>query len=273
MSVSNGDGMNAMNTDIGSGTMNSLIKYEQARIALAECRDVDDLKDWRDKSEALRLYAKQANNTEMEQWAAEIKLRAQRRIGEISASLETQQGKTQLLPTGGKKFKADALAEAGISTSTANRYEQLAAIPETVVEAYIAESKQTSKPVSAKAVLAKSKPKAPDAPAVSDTEIATDSTPTAPTPMTPEEALIASLRSEVARLQEEILAVTDTFHDITEMNRTLELSADPDVVKKVAEMRSFVKIVESQRDDYMNENAQLKEVVARLKRQLGAHRG
>jgi hypothetical protein len=139
--------------------MTNLIKYDQARLALAECRNVDEVKDIRDKSEAMRLYAKQANDTELEQWAAEIKLRAQRAIGEISAGLEKQQGKTELLPAGGKKFKAEALADAGISTSTAHRYEQLAAIPEPAVEAYIARSKEAGKPVSAKAALAEAKPK------------------------------------------------------------------------------------------------------------------
>jgi hypothetical protein len=145
--------------------MSALIKYDQARQALAACRNVDDIKDIRDKSEAMRLYAKQANDTELEQWAAEIKLRAQRAIGEISRTLEKQQGNAGKLPTGGK-FKTEALADAGISTSTANRYEQLAAIPDAAVEAFIAKSKDTGKPVSAKAVMAQLAPKSAPAPVV-----------------------------------------------------------------------------------------------------------
>jgi hypothetical protein len=73
------------------------------------------------------------------QWAAEIKLRAQRRIGEISASLETQKNQVAR-PTGGTS-KTAALSEVGISRSTAHRYEQLAAIPDDAIEAYVAESK------------------------------------------------------------------------------------------------------------------------------------
>lgn len=138
--------------------MSALIKYDQARQALAACRNVDEIKDIRDKSEAMRLYAKQAQDTELEQWAAEIKLRAQRAIGELSTALETQKGGFGMVPTGGK-HKAEVLADAGISTSTANRYEKLAAIPEPVIEEIIAKSKEIGKPVSAKAVMAQVAPK------------------------------------------------------------------------------------------------------------------
>jgi len=138
--------------------MGALIKYDQARQALAACRNVDEIKDIRDKSEAMRLYAKQAQDTELEQWAAEIKFRAQRAIGELSSALETQKGGFGIVPTGGK-HKAEVLADAGISTSTANRYEKLAAIPELVIEEIIAKSKEIGKPVSAKAVIAQVAPK------------------------------------------------------------------------------------------------------------------
>jgi len=56
------------------------------------------------------------------QWeAVEIKLRAQRRIGEISRELETGKPgpKNELLPTGGMKLKTEVLKEAGLTTSTA----------------------------------------------------------------------------------------------------------------------------------------------------------
>ena len=139
--------------------MSALIKYDQARQALAACRNVDEIKDIRDKSEAMRLYAKQAQDTELEQWAAEIKFRAQRAIGELSSALETQKGGFGIVPTGGK-HKAEVLADAGISTSTANRYEKLAAVPEPVIEEIIAKSKEIGKPVSAKAVMAQVAPKA-----------------------------------------------------------------------------------------------------------------
>lgn len=149
--------------------MSALIKYDQARQALAACRNVDDIKDIRDKSEAMRLYAKQANDTELEQWAAEIKLRAQRAIGELSAALEKQTNQSAL-PSGGKS-KSETLADAGISTSAANRYEKLAAIADAAIEAFIAKSKLEGKPVSVKSVmatLATKEPVRPPAPPAPD---------------------------------------------------------------------------------------------------------
>jgi len=105
-----------------------LIKYDAACKALAEAKAVDEAKDIADKATALQAYATQAHNPELERMAAEIRLRAKRRIGEISASLEKKQNPHGKLPSGGK-FKTDVLKDAGISTSEAHRCEKLAAIP------------------------------------------------------------------------------------------------------------------------------------------------
>jgi len=60
----------------------------------------------------------------------EIHLRAIRRIGELSRELEKAERQRdehgRLLPNDGKQAKSETLAAAGISTSTAHRYEQLA---------------------------------------------------------------------------------------------------------------------------------------------------
>ena len=134
--------------------MTALVKYDAARRALAEARDVDEVKDIRDKAEALRLYAKQKNDIELEKWTAEIKLRAQRKIGEISRGLEKGkgQGRGQVLPTGGK-YKKDTLKAAGVSTSAANRCEEIAEIPEQLFDTYIEKKTKATQPVSAKEVV------------------------------------------------------------------------------------------------------------------------
>ena len=89
----------------------------------------------------------------MELWAAEIKLRATRRIGELSAELETQQG--PIRSNGGTNTKSEALEAAGLSKATAWRAEQIAAIPEAKFEAYLAEKKKAGKEVTAHDVIRK----------------------------------------------------------------------------------------------------------------------
>lgn len=120
-----------------------LARYENAKRALAEARTVDDVKQIRDKSEAMRLYAQQAKDTELETYAAEIKLRAQRRLGELSRELEKAEahGGKVCLPIGGKP-KSEVLKAAGVSTSTAHLCEQIAAIAEKVIEDYIADKRK-----------------------------------------------------------------------------------------------------------------------------------
>ena len=62
----------AMNSSLG------LVRYDAARHALAEARSVDEMKDIKDRAEAIRAYGVQVNDTDMVSWASEIKLRAMR---------------------------------------------------------------------------------------------------------------------------------------------------------------------------------------------------
>ena len=135
----------------------SLVRYDQARVALYEARTVDDAKDIKDKAEALLIYARQTKDAEMEAWVAEIKLRAMRRIGELSAELENTQGKRTdtLLPTSGKKSKAEALKDAGISKSSADRCEKIAEMPEDEFDGFIAQRKAKGQAVTASEVYRK----------------------------------------------------------------------------------------------------------------------
>lgn len=134
--------------------MGALTTYNAARSALSKASKIDDVANIRDKAEALRMYAKQRGNVEMERWVSEIKVRAAHRLGELSAALTTSERcRTDLHPTAGTQTKRAALAAAGISTSSANRCELIASVPVSEFEGYIIKASSEGRVITADAVL------------------------------------------------------------------------------------------------------------------------
>ena len=120
----------------------ALIRYDAMVLAIAECHQVDEVKDLRDKARALEEYWKQARNTEAERKAADIRLRAERRAGELLKELA--RATPQEVAAAGGNAKAgnvlpanvadsspyrEALEKSNIPPRTAIRYQQLANIP------------------------------------------------------------------------------------------------------------------------------------------------
>lgn len=127
-----------------------LVRYEQARTALAECHRVDEVKDIRDKAEAMAAYARQAKDSELIQYATEIKVRAERRCGELLRMTEKNTGARG---TGANQHRSvpshDAsapptLESMGISHSESSRYQQLADMPDNHFETAVATAKATA---------------------------------------------------------------------------------------------------------------------------------
>jgi len=79
---------------------------------------------------------------------AEIKLRAWRRMGEISRELATKAGRpSENSPYDRENSKAEVLGQAGITTQDASRAEAVAAIDEGVFEQYAAKRQAKGEPV------------------------------------------------------------------------------------------------------------------------------
>ena len=72
--------------------MTALIRYDAARKAIASAYRVDEAKKIRDKAEAVRTYAKLAGDVEMQNMAAEIRIRAERRAGQLLLEMEKNPG-------------------------------------------------------------------------------------------------------------------------------------------------------------------------------------
>lgn len=144
--------------------MTTLVRYEQARYALAECQRVDEVKDIRDKAEAMAAYARQAKDSELIQFATEIKVRAERKCGEFTSVMETAQGARVDLQTSlhrVTKSKEDQLAAIGLTKHEAFRYEQLASMSEAHFETTVATAKATAGEVTTAFMLREAKKLAP----------------------------------------------------------------------------------------------------------------
>ena len=116
-------------------TGDTIVHFSTAYQELMLARDVDEVKAVRDKAAALQLYARQQGESlEMQNAIAEIKLRAERRAGELLAEMERAQGNRSDLTS-------NAIENAGIARITAHRWQEIASIPEEKFEQHIAEKK------------------------------------------------------------------------------------------------------------------------------------
>ena len=71
----------------------ALIQFDRARVALEKASTIDEVKDVRDQAEALRLYFRQTTEgLEMQNQCAAIKLRAERKAGEMLAEMDKHPG-------------------------------------------------------------------------------------------------------------------------------------------------------------------------------------
>lgn len=116
-----------------------LVKYEAARRALAEARSVDEVKNIRDKAIAMTQYAKLAKDHDLELMAKEIRLRAERRAGEMLAEIpdvhkpgpgrsKTESTRVHLVS------EVPTLQELGVTKKQSSAWQQLAKVPEPIFE-------------------------------------------------------------------------------------------------------------------------------------------
>jgi len=135
-----------------------LVHYNNFRRELAAASRMDEVKKIYNKAEALRHYYHMIEDAEAEAQLAEIKIRARARIGELSMELEqpTRGPKKVNSASGNNPGKVAALRDAGISTSIANRCEQVHRIFKSdgdKVEAFIAQKRARKEPITEKEIL------------------------------------------------------------------------------------------------------------------------
>ena len=125
--------------------MSTITQMSNARLALAAALDMDDILSIRDKAEAVRVYAKTAGEGLVAQnMAAEIKLRAERKAGELLAVMEKNAGGAKpAAPITGPIVVPVKLEEMGINKNQSSRWQREATVSDEVFESHIADcSKQ-----------------------------------------------------------------------------------------------------------------------------------
>lgn len=124
-----------------------LIKYDAACRLIAEAAAVDEVVDIIDQAAAMREYARRAKNRSLEIDAAQIRMRAERRLGEMILAQKATVG----LAKGGQPYQGDStcsdaeqverpptLQEAGIDRKLSSRAQRIAEIGGVRFEALLA---------------------------------------------------------------------------------------------------------------------------------------
>jgi N6-adenosine-specific RNA methylase IME4 len=125
-----------------------LIRYDAARAALAEARRVDEVKDIRDKAVAMQAYAKQAKDRSLIEDATEIRLRAERRAGELLREMkdrgERQTGDNRQNLRGSRVATpvTPRLSDLGVTKSQSSKWQRFADLDNATFESRVDRAKR-----------------------------------------------------------------------------------------------------------------------------------
>ena len=143
---------------------NGLQKLDNATRMLSEAKSLDEIKHVMDIAEAARTYAKAAKlGLEAYNYAAEIKVRAERKAGEFLAKLERgshdrgnqHEAISQAVKQPPSQYKA-ALNDNDIGYMKAHRWQEVSRVPEVIFEAEIGDS-YGERPITTSGIVKKAK--------------------------------------------------------------------------------------------------------------------
>lgn len=122
----------------------ALVRYDAMCRAIDAAHQVDEVKEIRDKAAALEHYARQAQNTDAERRAAEIRLRAERKAGQLLTKMPKVNGRPE------KASTETTLSDLGITRDQSSQWQKLGALPQKEFDLAIGAS---VKPPSTKGIL------------------------------------------------------------------------------------------------------------------------
>jgi DNA polymerase III subunit gamma/tau len=126
---------------VEQGSTKQIIPAKRLETQIRDSKDIGELKEIHDKAEALRLYVRKSEKgfEKQNQWA-EVKIRAQRRCGEILGS-EIKHGGDRKSKS---RFNHRTLKDLGINKNQSRCWQILANWPARTFEKYLAEIKESN---------------------------------------------------------------------------------------------------------------------------------
>lgn len=134
---------------------------EDAARMLSQATTIDEIKDIRDKAEAIRAYYRQVGaGLEAQNAAAKIKIMSERKIGELLASSGLRPGR----PKNGNTMLPLSLDDLGIEKMQSSRWQQMASVPAAAFEGHVAKSESEGRELTSSSVLKLAKKSTPEVP-------------------------------------------------------------------------------------------------------------
>lgn len=129
-----------------------LVNVSAFRRAISVSESIPELRDMRDKAEAIRkYYAAAGAGLDAQNQGAEMKIRAERRIGELLAGMPKHKGGR---PTENHLHDDSgfSLADIGITHTQSSRWQAMAAVDEPLLQSLINDANENRKELTSKAV-------------------------------------------------------------------------------------------------------------------------
>ena len=121
----------------------SLIQVAEAKRLLASAKSVDGVLQIRDQAAAVAAYLQQqADSRDAANDAAEIKLRAERRLGELLAGTVAPGGRSKSHRATSIRGGSSKPLPSGVTRSDSSRWQREASVPDDAFEAYLADRRQ-----------------------------------------------------------------------------------------------------------------------------------
>jgi len=117
--------------------MTKLLRVEDVARQLAECRDIDEIREIRDKAKAIEAYLRsQGASIQVQSDASEMSLRATRRLGQLCKEVTGGSGRKKATSA------AVLLRDLDITYRQSSKWQKVASVDDAVFEAYVQKMRQ-----------------------------------------------------------------------------------------------------------------------------------